>query len=329
MNYRIPGDDFFLDVNKVEGQPVFVCVHFGGEGALCHLCGVAHRLASFGCRCRKQPKPQARASEGRCETNLTNVFWGFAMGVGVTRCYDTRLILILVEFTSKRKVRYRRSCACWFLVRHISEINDRVFPPRCWDSLPVATAAAHKALGQVLSRLVLLCWGGVIFIHFWRTGLGYSRGLHSTSFVQDDKFCYLGWLWWFSHSGNLAKEQVRKCAGKMWLQAFQPRTANLLCQEEFYLLSLPLLFWCGDYRFARHMTYVVCWGLLWGNLLKDVFRLPRPKNVKAEVWVPHSASQIDSTACRDFGFPSTHAMKLGHWDDLILKFLHQVEQNWK
>lgn len=151
----------------------------------------------------------------------------------------------------------------------------------------------------------------------------------TSSFVKDDKFCYLGWLWWFSHSGNLAKEQVTKCAGKMWLQAFQPKTANLLCQEEFYLLSLPLLFWCGDYRFARHMTYVVCWGLLWGNLLKDVFRLPRPKNVKAEVWVPHSASQIDSTACRDFGFPSTHAMKLGHWDDLILKCLLQVEQTWK
>jgi len=83
---------------------------------------------------------------------------------------------------------------------------------------------------------------------------------------------------------------------------------SFFAEEEFYLLSLPLLFWCGDYRFARHMTYVVCWGLLWGNLLKDVFRLPRPKNVKAEVWVPHSASQIDSTACRDFGFPSTHAM---------------------
>lgn len=76
-------------------------------------------------------------------------------------------------------------------------------------------------------------------------------------------------------------------------------------------MALPLLFWCGDYRFARHMTYVVCWGLIWGNLLKDVFRLPRPKNVKAEVWVPKSASQIDSTACRDFGFPSTHAMRLG------------------
>ncbi|CAK8989267.1 Ribosomal oxygenase 1 (Bifunctional lysine-specific demethylase and histidyl-hydroxylase NO66) (Histone lysine demethylase NO66) [Durusdinium trenchii] len=83
---------------------------------------------------------------------------------------------------------------------------------------------------------------------------------------------------------------------------------SFFAEEEFYLLSLPLLFWCGDYRFARHMTYVVCFGLVWGNLLKDVFRLPRPRNVKQEVWVPHSASQIDSTACRDFGFPSTHAM---------------------
>lgn len=37
--------------------------------------------------------------------------------------YDTAildLILTLIEFTSKRKVRQRRLCACWFLVRHIS-----------------------------------------------------------------------------------------------------------------------------------------------------------------------------------------------------------------
>lgn len=84
--------------------------------------------------------------------------------------------------------------------------------------------------------------------------------------------------------------------------------ASFFAEEEFYLLLLPLLFWCGDYRFARHMTYVVCFGLVWGNLLKDVFRLPRPRNVNSKVWVPANASHIDSTACRDFGFPSTHAM---------------------
>ncbi|CAE7433033.1 sppA [Symbiodinium sp. CCMP2592] len=74
--------------------------------------------------------------------------------------------------------------------------------------------------------------------------------------------------------------------------------ASFFAEEEFYLLLLPLLFWCGDYRFARHMTYVVCFGLVWGNLLKDVFRLPRPRNVNSKVWVPSSASHIDSTACR-------------------------------
>jgi len=83
---------------------------------------------------------------------------------------------------------------------------------------------------------------------------------------------------------------------------------SFFAEEEFYLLSLPILFWNIDYRFARHMTLVVCFGLLWGNLLKDVFRLPRPKNVEPLVWVPKSATHIDSTATRDFGFPSTHAM---------------------
>jgi sphingosine-1-phosphate phosphatase 1 len=67
-------------------------------------------------------------------------------------------------------------------------------------------------------------------------------------------------------------------------------------------------FWNVDYRFARQMNFVVCGGLLWGNLLKDVFRLPRPANVNKAVWVPTSATHMDSTACRDFGFPSTHAM---------------------
>eukprot|EP00930_Biecheleria_cincta_P068920 TRINITY_DN56744_c0_g1_i1.p1 TRINITY_DN56744_c0_g1~~TRINITY_DN56744_c0_g1_i1.p1 ORF type:complete len:453 (-),score=62.67 TRINITY_DN56744_c0_g1_i1:406-1764(-) len=83
---------------------------------------------------------------------------------------------------------------------------------------------------------------------------------------------------------------------------------SFFAEEEFYLLTLPIMFWNVDYKFARQMNFVVCGGLLWGNLLKDVFRLPRPANVEPRVWVPHAATQIDSTACRDFGFPSTHAM---------------------
>lgn len=83
---------------------------------------------------------------------------------------------------------------------------------------------------------------------------------------------------------------------------------SFCAEEEFYLLTLPPLFWSVEYRYARQLTFVVCIGLLWGNLLKDVFRLPRPANVDARVQVPNAANQVDSTACRDFGFPSTHAM---------------------
>lgn len=83
---------------------------------------------------------------------------------------------------------------------------------------------------------------------------------------------------------------------------------SFCCEEEFYLLMLPTLFWNIDYRFARHVTYIVTVGLLWGNLLKDVFRLPRPKNVEPAIRVSEKIYQIDSSACRDFGYPSTHAM---------------------
>lgn len=79
-------------------------------------------------------------------------------------------------------------------------------------------------------------------------------------------------------------------------------------EEEFYLLSLPVLHWNIDSRFARQIFFVVSGGLVWGNLLKDVFQLPRPKHFEPKVWMPSTVQEVDTTACRDFGFPSTHAM---------------------
>ena len=79
---------------------------------------------------------------------------------------------------------------------------------------------------------------------------------------------------------------------------------SFFAEEEFYLIVIPALMWNVDYVYARHLNYVVMAGLLVGNTLKDVFRLPRPKNV----WRPSTAELTDSTAMRDFGYPSTHAM---------------------
>ena len=81
---------------------------------------------------------------------------------------------------------------------------------------------------------------------------------------------------------------------------------RLLCgwsfcaEEEFYLWFFPCCFgvWI---TLARHLTFVVQIGLLMGNVMKDVFELPRrPGSLSSE--------NMDTTNCLDYGFPSTHTM---------------------
>ena len=62
---------------------------------------------------------------------------------------------------------------------------------------------------------------------------------------------------------------------------------SFCAEEEFYLLVLPLLCWNVDHALARRLMIVVCSGLLVGNFLKDIFRLPRPKS--PPVWRPSHA----------------------------------------
>jgi hypothetical protein len=42
------------------------------------------------------------------------------------------------------------------------------------------------------------------------------------------------------------------------------------------LILTPILFWEIDFAFGRHFNFVVLIGLFVGNILKDVFELPRP-----------------------------------------------------
>ena len=88
---------------------------------------------------------------------------------------------------------------------------------------------------------------------------------------------------------------------------------SFCAEEEFYLLVLPLLFWNVDVFYARHLTFVITVGLFLGNLYKDLFELPRPINISntkmsEKVWSPNFVIAIDTTALKDFGFPSTHSM---------------------
>ncbi|KAH9251524.1 hypothetical protein BASA81_010555 [Batrachochytrium salamandrivorans] len=75
---------------------------------------------------------------------------------------------------------------------------------------------------------------------------------------------------------------------------------SLCGEEEFYLLALPVMIWTKWFEFGVELTILVTMGFLLGNVLKDLFQLPRPLD-DAKIW------RI-SLNTREFGFPSTHAM---------------------
>jgi len=77
-------------------------------------------------------------------------------------------------------------------------------------------------------------------------------------------------------------------------------------EEEFYLLSLPWLFWNVEHKLGTQATLVVCVGIFSGNFLKDMFCIPRPP--RDRVWVAPWLHAADSTGLRDYGFPSTHSL---------------------
>ncbi|MEJ2556298.1 MAG: phospholipid phosphatase, partial [Anaerolineae bacterium] len=49
-----------------------------------------------------------------------------------------------------------------------------------------------------------------------------------------------------------------------------------LGSEEFYLLLLPLLYWCIDKRLAQRLAYLFLFSAYSNAGLKDFFQHPRP-----------------------------------------------------
>lgn len=116
----------------------------------------------------------------------------------------------------------------------------------------------REIVGVILAWPIVLCCGYSTIYRFRKHKLG--RVTDGTNTV-------------------LTIQQYRNAALDVYFQAF------LFCaEEEFYLLMLPILIWNVDYALGRRLTLVVCIGLLLGNFVKDVFRLPRPKS--PPVWRP-------------------------------------------
>ena len=75
---------------------------------------------------------------------------------------------------------------------------------------------------------------------------------------------------------------------------------------QWYLVTLPIMYWNLEPTLAIQLAYVVNLGLICGNMVKDMLALPRPAS--PPVWRPEYMVKMDSTSMQDYGFPSTHTM---------------------
>jgi len=76
------------------------------------------------------------------------------------------------------------------------------------------------------------------------------------------------------------------------------RAITFMGEEEFYLLLLPLLFWCIDSRLGACLAILLLFSSYLNADLKDLFQQPRPFNFNPNVQLAYAEG---------FGLPSGHA----------------------
>ncbi|KAH8684415.1 sphingosine-1-phosphate phosphohydrolase-like protein [Tricladium varicosporioides] len=77
-------------------------------------------------------------------------------------------------------------------------------------------------------------------------------------------------------------------------------TANL-GTHTFFMVALPILFWCGHTSLGRGMVHILASGVFFTGFLKDMFSLPRPLSP------PLHRITMSGSAALEYGFPSTHS----------------------
>ena len=77
-------------------------------------------------------------------------------------------------------------------------------------------------------------------------------------------------------------------------------TANL-GTHTFFMVMLPILFWCGYTSLGRGMVHILASGVFFTGFVKDLFSLPRPLSP------PLHRITMSGSAALEYGFPSTHS----------------------
>lgn len=91
-----------------------------------------------------------------------------------------------------------------------------------------------------------------------------------------------------------------------WIQAFRNPifdgfflTINFLGEEDFYILCLPLIFWCLHKVLGMRLGAVLVFSTYLNQSLKDFFAAPRPYQVDSKLYAP-----LKTTG---YGIPSGHS----------------------
>ncbi|KAH7039980.1 PAP2 superfamily protein [Microdochium trichocladiopsis] len=84
------------------------------------------------------------------------------------------------------------------------------------------------------------------------------------------------------------------------LDSYFAITANL-GTHTFFMIGLPILFWCGYPGFGQGLVHILCFGVYWSGFVKDFFSLPRPLSP------PLHRITMSGSVALEYGFPSTHS----------------------
>ncbi|KAF6844128.1 sphingosine-1-phosphate phosphohydrolase, partial [Colletotrichum musicola] len=85
-----------------------------------------------------------------------------------------------------------------------------------------------------------------------------------------------------------------------WLDSYFAITANL-GTHTFFMIGLPMLFWCGYASFGKGVIHILAEGVFFTGFIKDLFSLPRPLSP------PLHRITMSGSAAMEYGFPSTHS----------------------
>ncbi|KAI1842775.1 hypothetical protein JX265_005102 [Neoarthrinium moseri] len=84
------------------------------------------------------------------------------------------------------------------------------------------------------------------------------------------------------------------------LDSYFAITANL-GTHTFFMIGLPILFWCGYASFGKGLVHILAAGVFFTGFVKDFFSLPRPLSP------PLQRITMSGSAALEYGFPSTHS----------------------